>query len=457
MTILEDLPNLPYWSARDPARAPLDRDSSVDIAIIGAGFTGLWAAFYLAQADPTLRIAIIERDHVGFGASGRNGGWTSSIFPVSLDHVAKQYGRAAAVHLQLEMNETVDEIGRVIAAEGIDAQYVKHGFLSLARSRAQLARARAMVGSSSALGLPEQWRLLGAGQAADMIDASGVLGGLFTPHCAVVHPGNLVRGLARIVERMGVAIYEGTPATSFGAGEVVAPNARLDAKIVLRATEAFTCQFKTCRRLTVPIYSFVLATEPLPIATRERLGLTRRLAFNDLRHLRIYAQLAADGRLIFGGRGAPYHFGSKISPRYDVPGRIHAKIRHSMVEMFPSLRDLRITHRWGGALAVARDWYPAVGFDRDSGIAWAGQYVGDGVATSNLAGRILRNLILGRDEPINLLPIVNHKSPQWEIEPMRWAGVNAGIALAAMGDAEERFTGRPSQCARMLESITGGH
>jgi glycine/D-amino acid oxidase-like deaminating enzyme len=176
-----------------------------------------------------------------------------------------------------------------------------------------------------------------------------------------------------------------------------------------------------------------------------------------LRHLRVYAQVTADGRLVFGGRGAPYHFGSKISPDFDTSQNVHAKIRDTMLEFFPDLRGVDITHRWGGPLGVPRDWHPSVGLDRRTGLGWAGPYVGDGVATSNLSGRILRNLILERDEEINALPIVNHRSRRWEPEPLRWLGVNLGLRAAALGDVEERRWDRPSRIAHALEAMTGAH
>ncbi|GGF50623.1 FAD-dependent oxidoreductase [Aliidongia dinghuensis] len=454
---LTALPNVPLWYEDAERGKALDSDVDADVAIVGAGYTGLWTAYYLLKAAPALRVVLIERDYAGYGASGRNGGWASAIFPVSLLHVARSSSHAAALALQAAMNATVDEIGRVLRDEGIDANYAKQGFLSLARSPAQLSRAHAAVRASAALGLPDQWRFLDARDASARVGAEGVVGGLYTEHCALVHPGRLVRGLARIVEALGARIYERTPATSFNSGSVITPRGKVRAPIIVRATEGFTPQFKEHRRTVIPLYSLVLATEPLPQHVRTELNLDHRIAFNDMRHLRVYAQVTADGRLVFGGRGAPYHFGSKVSVAYDIVDAVHEKIRATMTEFFPALSGVRVTHRWGGALGVPRDWHPSVGLDRVSGLAWAGQYVGDGVATSNLAGRILRNLILERDEEINRLPIVNHRSPQWAPEPFRWLGVNLGLCAATIGDAEERLAKRPSRVAHVLESLTGAH
>lgn len=290
-----------------------------------------------------------------------------------------------------------------------------------------------------------------------MVGAEGVMGALFTGHCALIHPGKLVRGLARKVEDMGAVIHERTPAIEITPRCVTTPRGRLTAPVILRATEAFSCQQPGHARSVIPLYSLVLATEPLTQDLRDALNLNHRRAFNDMRHLRVYAQVTADGHLVFGGRGAPYQLGSRITAQNDLVDTVHEKIHRAMLEFFPSLKDVRITHRWGGALGVARDWCPSVGLDRTTGMARAGNYVGDGVATSNLAGRLLRNLILNRDEAINRLPLVNHRSPLWEREPLRWLGVNFGLTAASLGDAEERVTRRPSHVAHMFEALTGAH
>jgi glycine/D-amino acid oxidase-like deaminating enzyme len=449
------LPNLPLWHQEASRRPTLQGDSTCDVAIVGAGYSGLWTAYYLLKAKPGLRITIIEREHVGFGASGRNGGWASAIFPISLQRVAKFSSHADALRLQATLNETVDEIGRVLALEGIDADYAKQGVLSLARSEAQLRRVVDEARESADFGLSEQWQLLDARSASAMTGAQGVRGGLYSPHCALIHPGKLVHGLARLVESLGAMIHEATPATDIGPRSVTTPHGRLSASFVLRATEAFTCQQQGEERSVLPLYSLVIATEPLPAELRRQLGLDHRRAFNDMRHLRVYAQMTADGRLVFGGRGAPYRLGSKMSS--DLVDAIHTRIHETATGFFPALRGFRITHRWGGALGVARDFCPSVGLDEASGIARAGGYLGDGVATSNLAGRILCNLILKRDEPINRLPIVNRRSPRWEREPLRWLGVNAALAATRLGDIEERLTDRPSRVAGLLATLTGAH
>ena len=454
---LTHLPNKPLWFEAGPSRERLGSAVEADVAIVGAGYTALWTAYYLLKSDPSLRVVLVEKREVGFGASGRNGGWASAIFPISLTRVAEMYSHGAALELQEAMNATVDEIGRVLALEGVEADYAKQGFLSLARSAPQMNRARAAVQASARFGLPQQWRTLDAGEAFTRVGARDVLGGLYTEHCALIHPGKLVRGLAGLVEHMGAKIYEGSEVTQLTPGLLRTAHGSVKAGITVRATEAFTSQQPGHSRFVIPLYSLVLATEPLPLELRQRLNLDQRLAFNDMRHLRVYGQVTAEGRLVFGGRGAPYKWGSGMPEQADLVDSTHAKIHETLLEFFPALADTRITHRWGGALGVSRDWCPTVSIDRKQRMAWAGNYVGDGVATSNLAGRILRNLILERDEKINNLPFVNHRSPLWEREPLRWLGVNSGLAAASLSDIEERLTHRPSRTAMLLEKLTGAH
>ncbi|MEU5546545.1 FAD-dependent oxidoreductase [Streptomyces sioyaensis] len=451
---------VPLWAEgreAPPRRPALSSSATADVAIVGAGFTGLWAAYYLLKADPSLRVVLLEREHAGFGASGRNGGWCSAIFPVSLDRVRNLYSHKAALELQRAMNETVAEVGRVTEHESIDCDFTAEGLVSLARTPAQLARAKATVSGATAFGVEGQWQLLNSEQARAKINAEDVLGGVYTPHCALLHPDKLVRGLVDRVVTMGGTIYENAEVTSIGKGCARTVHGTVTASVVIRATEAFTPQFAAYRRHVAPLYSMVVATAPLPDTVRKDLGFDSRVAFNDMRNLRIYAHPTADGRLVFGGRGAPYHFRSKVSPGYDVDTRIHAKIIKTMRAFFPALAEAEITHRWGGPLGVPRDWFPSIGYDTSSGIAWAGPYVGDGVATSNLAGRVLRNLITGRDDELNGLPVVNHTSPRWEVEPFRWIGVNAGLQAAATADLEERLTKRPSKVSALLEKLTGAH
>jgi glycine/D-amino acid oxidase-like deaminating enzyme len=429
-----------------PPRAALPGHTAVDVAIVGAGYTGLWTAYHLVRRDPRLRIAVVEREVAGFGASGRNGGWCSALFPASWARLDRESGPGAVRAMQAALESTVDDVGRVAAAEGIDCRYAKGGSVSLVRNAAQLARARHEVEDARRHGFgPDTLDLVGPDEARRRVGAAGVLGAVTTRHCAALDPARLVRGLAEAVERRGVRLYERTAALSVAPGSVVTTHGTVRADVVLPATEGYTGRLR--RRELVPVYSLMLATEPLPGTVWARLGLRDRATFTDGRHLTIYGQRTADGRIAFGGRGAPYHFGSRVSPSYDRVARVHSALREVLVDLFPELSGVAITHRWGGALGVPRDWYPSVGYDPRTGLAWAGGYVGDGVATSFLAGRTVADLVLGHDTELTRLPWVRRRTRRWEPEPLRWAGVNAVTALMAHADRTEARTGRPSRAA----------
>ncbi|MEP7025024.1 MAG: FAD-binding oxidoreductase [Actinomycetota bacterium] len=451
---------LSFWHDTVPGslapRDPLTGDIEVDVAIAGAGFTGLWTAYYLAQAQPSLRIAVCEREIAGFGASGRNGGWCSALFPASLSKLARMAGPDAASAMGQAMQATVDEVGKVVAAEGIDCHWAKGGTVQLARSATQLDRARAEIAEAREFGFgPDDLALLTADEATARLAATGVLGGTYTPHCAAIHPSRLARGLADAVQRRGVTIYEGTPVLELAPGRLVTPGGTVRARHVIRATEGYTAQLPGLRRAIMPVYSLMIATEPLPDAAWEQIGLAGRPTFGDGRHMIIYGQRTADGRLAFGGRGAPYHLGSAIRPSFDRVPAVFAALRHTLTELFPVLGDVRVTHSWGGPLGVPRDWCASVGLDQDTGLGWAGGYVGDGVATTNLSGRTLADLVLRQDTPITRLPWVGHRSPQWEAEPLRWLGVNAGLQVMSWSDRREARTGKPAWAAQIAGKFLG--
>jgi glycine/D-amino acid oxidase-like deaminating enzyme len=450
-----DYRHLSFWHETTPddwtPRPALPGDRDADVAIVGAGFTGLWTALYLARLEPSLRIAVVEAETAGFGASGRNGGWASALFPSSLDSIAGRSTREGALALHHAMRDSVDELLRAADEEGIDAQAAKGGTIVLARSKAQWARARNEVAGARSWGLEEDdVRLLDATEATDVLAGTRVRGATYTPDCAAIHPGRLVRGLVDAVVRRGVTVYEGTPATAITAGRVVTRHGILRAEHVIRATEGYTRSLDGLRRRMIPVYSLIIATEPLPAETWDRIGLRRRETFSDHRHLIIYGQRTADDRFVFGGRGAPYHLGSRIRPEFDRVPRVFDDLHHTLVDLFPAVKDVAITHRWGGALGIARDWTASVGLDRETGLGWAGGYVGDGVTTTNLAGRTLADLVLGRDTELTRLPWVGHQSRPWEPEPVRWLGINAGLRGMTWADREEDRTGRESRIARLV-------
>ena len=439
------------------------------MVVVGAGYTGLWTAYYLRRADPTLRVAVLEQEVAGFGASGRNGGWCSALFPTSWNVLARKSSPEGALRLHRAMQDTTHEIGRVTEDEGIDAQFQRGGTVTLARSPTQLSRLRDDVAKAHARGFTDaDKRMLDAGEAVGMLAADGVLGGSFTPHCATVHPARLVRGLARVVVGSGVDIFEQTMVRSIRPGRVETDAGTVRAEVVLRATEGYTPRLEGHRRAVAPVYSLMVATEPLDDATLASIGLggvagEHRPTFSDGRHLIIYGQRTADGRLAFGGRGAPYHFGSRIRPSYDVEPRVFEDLRGVLRDLLPQLGGkgdgVRFTHQWGGCLGITRDWAASVGLDQQTGLGWAGGYVGDGVTTTNLAGRTLADLVLGRDTELTRLPWVGHRAKRWELEPLRWTAVNAIYTAYRMADRFEAAgsSARTAWPAHVADVVAGRH
>ncbi len=443
-------------------RPALEGSVDADVVIVGAGLTGLWTAYYLARRDPSLSIAVVEKDVAGFGASGRNGGWMSALFPASAAKLAALPGssRDAAIGLERAMRASIDEVQRVVETEGIDCDFHRGGTLNFARSSTQLERARAHVVEAHAWGMTDaDLRLLDPAETAKHGRATRVLGSTYTPHCARVHPARLVRGLATVVERLGVTVYEQSPATLVEPSRVTTDRGAVRASYVVVATEGFSAAIPGARERhpVAPVYSLIVATEPLSDAILADIGLDDFPTFSDYRHLIIYGQRTADNRLVFGGRGAPYHLGSAVKPRFDREPRVFAKLRRTLVDLFPAVAAARFTHSWGGPLGISRDWMASVGLDQRTRIGWAGGYVGDGVTTTNLAARTLTDLITETPSELTGLPWVNHISPRWEPEPLRWLGMNAGLRAMALADPEELVTKRQSVLAKTMGPLLGGH
>jgi glycine/D-amino acid oxidase-like deaminating enzyme len=441
--------------ADDPLvpRPALPGPVDADVAVVGAGYTGLWTAYYLRRADPGLRVVVLEREVAGFGASGRNGGWCSAFMAMKRKEVARRAGRGAVIALQREMFDTVDEVGRVAEREGIDCRYVKGGALEVVTSPVQLARLEDGIRHARQWGMgPDDLWLLGRDEAERRVRVAGLLNAALTPHCAAVDPARLARGLAGVVERLGVPIYESTPVTRIRPGRADTTRGPVTAEVVVRATEGYTATLPGSRRAVLPLYSLMVATEPLPDHAWEEIGWSGGETMAAGGHQFTYAQRTRDGRIALGGRGAPYHYGSRIRPGHDRDDRVHARLKATLGQLLPPAAGARITHRWGGPLAIPRDWTASVGLDRATGLAWAGGYVGDGVAAANLAGRTLADLIGGHDSDLTRLPWVQHRSRPWEPEPLRWLGVNTARRLAASADASEERGGRPARLrGRLLE------
>lgn len=455
-----------FWYRRDglpSARVPLPGPREYDVCVVGGGFTGLWTAYYLKRARPELRVAVLEREFAGFGASGRNGGWLTAELAGSPARYARAHGRDAVVAQQRAMFGAVDEVIRVAAEERIEADIVKGGVLNVATNPAQRRRLHEELTGARAWGFAEaDLRLLTEDERERRLRVAGALDATYSPHCARVQPARLVQGLARAVEALGVDIFETTTVTEIrprtmtgGPAEAVTDRGNVRAEYVLRATEGFTAGLAGQRRQWLPMNSSMIVTEPLGAGVWERIGWEGRELLGDHAHAYIYAQRTADDRIAIGGRGVPYRFGSGWDRRGATQPKTVTALRRMLDNLFPAVTDTRVDHAWCGVLGVPRDWCSTAHVDHETGLGWAGGYVGTGVATTNLAGRTLRDLILREDTELTHLPWVGRQVRQWEPEPLRWIGVQLIYTLYRAADRREN-TGLPraSHYARLADLIS---
>ncbi len=428
------------------------------MVIVGAGFTGLWSAYYLKRARPDLRIVVLERETAGFGASGRNGGWVSGFFSGPGRVYARRGGSAGVRRLRRAMIETVGEIVDVLHEHSIDADLVHNGQLSVAVNRAQLRRVREEIAAARADGLDEHdLRELSSSELSARLSVAGALGASFTPHVARAHPAKLVLGLARVVEEMGVEIYESTPVRELRPREAITDAGVVQAPWVVRATEGYTTSLLGLRRTLVPMNSSMVVTEPLGAALWEQIGWQSSELLSDAAHVYVYLQRTADGRIAIGGRGVPYRYASRDDGNGATAARTVRSLHEHLVAMFPVLHGIGLAHAWSGVLGVPRDWCVSVDADPSSGLAWAGGYVGEGVAAANLAARTLRDLILGEPTQLTSLPWVGRQPRRWEPEPLRWAAIHGVYALYRQADRLERGAARPSRLGSLVDALSGRH
>lgn len=458
---MRDYSNVSFWletAGEDLTPRPsLGGPLEVDVAILGAGFSGLWTAYYLLRREPTLRLAILEREIAGFGASGRNGAWCSSKLSVTNEELVRRYNRLMAQRTTRAMRDAVAEVGRVVAEEEIDAQYRKGGYLQIARGRHELPIVHESWKSLTSLNLTDGCAVLSSGELSERVRVQEAKAALFDPHCATVHPGRLVCGLARAVERRGGRIYEQTAVEDFEPGprpSLKTAAGSVTADVVVLAGEAYLAQLEKLHRQVMPIYSLIVLTEPLSEDQWESIGWRGHECLSSSRLTVDYLSRTTDGRILFGGRGAPYHFGSKIADKYDRHEATHRMLQESLLDWFPSLRGVKFTHEWGGPLGTKRDWMPTAAYDPRTGVAGAYGYTGQGVSTSNLSGRILAEQITNQPSGLSELPMAGHRSRDWEPEPLRWLAVRYIQQALARTDARGQRTGQPATGKSLAEKLS---
>jgi len=411
-------------------RPALQQDLDVDVAIIGAGYTGLWTAYYLKRHAPQLKVAIIEAQTAGFGASGRNGGWLMGNLlgeDRMLAGLSAQDRRASYDVLF----GIPDEVKSVLDREGIACDYRKGGALYCAARYPEQERSlREYLHKLYKQGLTEaDYRWLSPEQLAGQLRIARPYGAIHFSHLATLQPAKLVRGLAHAVEAMGVPIYENTAATDWRSGLVSTAQGQIRSRWVVPAVEGYAANLPPLGRYQLPVQSLIVATEPLPASVWDEIGLSEGQAFGESSRQVTYGQRSMDDRLVFGARGG-YQFGGRLRENFDLTESEVQLRRYLFGELFPQLKKVRITHSWGGNLGMARRFHPHMLCDPASGIALSGGYGGEGVGASNLGGRTLADLILQRDTPLVRQPwVIRGRSLNalkgWEPEPCRWLGYNA--------------------------------
>ena len=439
---------LSFWHHNLPEpikpRAALALETDADVAIVGAGYTGLWTAWYLKQISPTLDIAVLEAEIAGFGASGRNGGWCSSHLLGIHRWLDDPVHRDGALRLQRLMFQTVADIGRLVARESIDCHFEQSGGLDIAVLPQQLARLEREWAEFCELGFDgTDYRWLDAGETRDRVNVDGAMGSLLLNHCAAIHPARLARGLADAVEQAGVRIYEHSPVLERTGHELTTPQGKVSAETILLATEGYSTGWANPARRLIPVHSMMVATEPLSAGQLESTGLTRRCTFGNGDRVVTYGQLTADGRIAFGCRGT-YQFGSGIRHDFDESDADFDLVRQTLLRFFPALEGIRFTHAWGGAMGVSRGLQASVNYDPAAKLGWAGGYFGSGVAATHLAGQTLADLVTGQDTERVHTPWVNPPGARrsWEPEPWRWMGIRYARAMMTFADRLEYREGK---------------
>ncbi|MBB2925032.1 FAD-binding oxidoreductase [Cellulomonas cellasea] len=416
----------------------LDGDTVADVVVVGAGAAGLWAAYYLLEADPALDVVVLEQARAATGGSARGLGTCSARLAVSAEDVARAHGPAAARSLRAAMRDAVVEVGGVAAAEEIDCDFTYAGAVTVARTLPQLARVRARASGAGAWG--DEEHLLAPDAVAEHAGTPGVLGGSWTPDCAQLDPARLLRGLADLLVARGVRLVEGTRVVRVSPGAVVTEHGTVRTRIVVRAPGAWTPAVAPADRTVAAAAVDLLATEPLTGAARRDVGLTRGQGLADAAHDRFEVRPTADGRLVVALPARRTRARTGTLAAGDVK-----RLRRRLVDVLPGATGARVTHAWRAPLAVTRDGMPRVGLDRDTGLGWAVGFGRDGLAAANVAGRTLADLVTGSVTELSRLPWVDHGGAG----PARPTLLPTALALATrvgrVADALEARTGRESR------------
>jgi glycine/D-amino acid oxidase-like deaminating enzyme len=427
--------NILWWETEPvtPGR-PLQGTEQADVCIVGGGYTGLWTAYFLKQAEPSLDVAVVERSWAGSGASGHNDGYAMTVLDMSLHHLVEHHGPELAGAAHEAVARSVVEIGEFCAEHDIHAEYELNGFAGIAVNDGQMWRLERDLEAAERIGAAHDYSLVEGDAARAVIGSPIVRGVLKEGRGAILNPHKLVRGLARAVQEIGVRVFERSPATALAPGKVTTSLGAVEAPRIVVATNAYQHAFAQFKRKVIPLWSYAMATEPLTDEQHDRVAWPGREGFEDKRNFITIGRWTADGRILWGGRLAPYFFGNDMDLRHATHEGVHGELREAWRRYFPMWHDVRFTHAYGGCVAITATFLPYVGSLGD-GVFYGYGYNGHGVAPSHTVGRALTDLVLERDTEYTELVFVNaDREPDLPPEPLRYLGARLTARLLERQD-----------------------
>lgn len=437
--------SLAYWRASIPGfpdRPTPSRDVTYDVAIVGGGFHGLWTAYHLRKADPSLAIAIVEQNHIGFGASGRNGGFAMTKVGLRLDDLERKFGIEPVRRIFDVMGTKVEQLVETVRAEAIECELDYGGLLIVATNAAQERRLRTQIEAAERIGISDHQPLTGE-ELRRRVNSPIYLNGVYERHCAVLHPLKLALGLAETVSRMGVAIFENARVGHIDTNAPVpilhSALGDIRARKVVMTTNAWAGDQSISKRSVVPVYTYIVATEPLGEEVWSQIGWEGREGIEDSRsHIHFYRR-TQDGRLVFGGTDNIVPFLGRIDKRHDHNQRCYGRLRKAIATVFPQLADVKIDYSWGGAFAMTPDFLPRYGTQQGGKLIYGHGCCGHGVGLSFLGGEIMRDLVLERPQANEKLLFLPASTNPYPVEPLRSIGGTLTLAEARWhDDAQDR-------------------
>ena len=402
-----------YWLGLDSYEpdAPLEGEMRADVVIVGAGFSGLWTAYHLLKDDPGMTVVVIEASAVGYGASGRNGGFAMTLIHRGLKELVATVGAEQAKALHLAAEEAIDMIGRVCEVEKIDADLQPNGLLTISNSPLQDEVLRGEVETAERLGI-SGFELLEEQAIRSSVHSETFRCAVREQSCTLLNPARLVRGLKRAVIGAGGRVFEQTPMESLentsGGVRIVTPKGVIEAQRVLLAANAYSSQIPSLERYVMPFYSYILLSQPLSDEQWSRVGWQGREGMEDRRTFLHYMRPTVDGRMMWAGRDAPYRPNGP-DPKYDRDERVFKRLEETFAWTFPQLDDVRFEYRWGGPIGVTGSFMPCAGWLEEKRVAYSFGFAGHGVAITNMVALAMRDLILERDTDRVRLAVIGKK------------------------------------------------